>query len=489
MMKYLQKLGKALMLPVAALPVCGILMGIGYALAPAVMGAEGATSGAAYTVGFLLIKAGGALIDNMAWLFAIGAAVGLSDDHDGTAGLAGLVSFLMMQQLLSPGVVGAVRTLEEGSVDYIAFSKIAGNSFIGILAAIIGAACYNKFKNTQLPDWLAFFSGKRSVAIVTAVVSIVVSVILLFVWPVIFGVLVALGNGIAKMDGVGAGIYAFLNRLLIPTGLHHALNNVFWFDTIGLGDMSHYWAGDTSADVGWSLGMYMSGFFPCMMFGIAGAALAMVQTAKNKKAAIGLVVSAAICAFVCGVTEPFEFGFMFLCFPLYIVYAALYGIFTIITYYSGFRAGFCFSAGATDLVFSASLPAHAHTWMIIPLGIAAFVVFYLVFKFAITKFDLKTPGREDEDEEAAEANITLANNDYTAIAKGVLAAVGGKGNVANVDYCATRLRVEIKDHTAVDEKAVKKAGAAGVIRPSKTACQVVIGPKVQFVYDELKKML
>ena len=489
MMKYLQKLGKALMLPVAALPVCGILMGIGYALAPAVMGAEGATSGAAYTVGFLLIKAGGALIDNMAWLFAIGAAVGLSDDHDGTAGLAGLVSFLMMQQLLSPGVVGAVRTLEEGSVDYIAFSKIAGNSFIGILAAIIGAACYNKFKNTQLPDWLAFFSGKRSVAIVTAVVSIVVSVVLLFVWPAIFGVLVALGNGIAKMDGVGAGIYAFLNRLLIPTGLHHALNNVFWFDTIGLGDLSHYWAGDTSADVGWSLGMYMSGFFPCMMFGIAGAALAMVQTAKNKKAAIGLVVSAAICAFVCGVTEPFEFGFMFLCFPLYIVYAALYGIFTIITYYSGFRAGFCFSAGATDLVFSASLPAHANTWMIIPLGIAAFVVFYLVFRFAITKFDLKTPGREDEDEEAAEANITLANNDYTAIAKGVLAAVGGKGNVANVDYCATRLRFEIKDHTAVDEKAVKKAGAAGVIRPSKTACQVVIGPKVQFVYDELKKML
>ena len=489
MMKYLQKLGKALMLPVAALPVCGILMGIGYALAPAVMGAEGPTSGAAYTVGFLLIKAGGALIDNMAWLFAIGAAVGLSDDHDGTAGLAGLVSFLMMQQLLSPGVVGAVRTLEEGSVDYIAFSKIAGNSFIGILAAIIGAACYNKFKNTQLPDWLAFFSGKRSVAIVTAVVSIVVSVVLLFVWPVIFGVLVALGNGIAKMGGVGAGIYAFLNRLLIPTGLHHALNNVFWFDTIGLGDLSHFWAGETSADVGWSLGMYMSGFFPCMMFGVAGAALAMVQTAKNKKAAIGLVVSAAICAFVCGVTEPFEFGFMFLCFPLYIVYAALYGIFTIITYYSGFRAGFCFSAGATDLVFSASLPAHANTWMIIPLGIAAFVVFYLVFRFAITKFDLKTPGREDEDEEAAEANITLANNDYTAIAKGVLAAVGGKGNVANVDYCATRLRFEIKDHTAVDEKAVKKAGAAGVIRPSKTACQVVIGPKVQFVYDELKKML
>ena len=494
MMKWLQKLGKALMLPVAALPVCGILMGIGYALAPAVMGAEGPTTGAAYTVGFLLVKAGGALIDNMAWLFAIGAAVGLADDHDGTAGLAGLVSFLMMQQLLSPGVVGTIRaavgsTLEEGTVDYIAFSKIAGNSFIGILAAVIGATCYNKFKSTKLPDWLAFFSGKRSVAIMTALVSIVVSVILLFVWPVIFGILVALGNGIAGLSGIGAGIYAFLNRLLIPTGLHHALNNVFWFDTIGLGDLSHYWAGDTSANVGWSLGMYMSGFFPCMMFGVFGAALAMIKTAKNKKAAIGLVLSAAICAFVCGVTEPFEFGFMFLCFPLYVVYSALYGIFTIITYYSGFRAGFCFSAGATDLVFSASLPAAAKTWMIIPLGIAAFVVFYFVFYFAITKFDLKTPGREDEDAEEAEKKVVLANNNYTEVAAGVLKAIGGKENVSSVDYCATRLRFTIKDYTAVDEKAVKAAGAAGVIRPDKTTCQVIIGTKVQFVYDELKKML
>ena len=489
MMKYLQKLGKALMLPVAVLPICGILMGIGYALAPAVMGAEGATSGAAYTIGFLLIKAGGALIDNMAWLFAIGAAVGLAD-NDGTAGLAGLVSFLMMQQLLNPGVVGMVRHLEEGTATYIAFQKVAGNSFIGILAAVVGAACYNKFKDTQMPDWLAFFSGKRFVAIATGLISILVSVVLLFVWPVIFDALVAIGTGIAGMSGIGAGIYAFLNRLLIPTGLHHALNNVFWFDTIGLGDLNHFWAGDVTGQNGvtWSLGMYMSGFFPCMMFGIAGAALAMVKTAKNKKAAIGLVVSAAICAFVCGVTEPFEFGFMFLCFPLYVVYSALYGIFTIITYYSGFRAGFCFSAGATDLVFSASLPAAAKTWMIIPLGIAAFVVFYFVFYFAITKFDLKTPGREDDDEEA-EKKVTLANNNYTEVASAVLAAVGGKENVKEVGYCATRLRFEVLDNAKVDEKAVKAAGAAGVIRPSKNACQVIIGTKVQFVYDELKKML
>ena len=490
MMKYLQKLGKALMLPVAVLPICGILMGLGYALAPGVMGVPGAaTSGAAYTVGFLLVKAGGALIDNMAWLFAIGAAVGLAD-NDGTAGLAGLVSFLMMQQLLNPGVVGMVRHLEEGTATYIAFQKVAGNSFIGILAAVVGAACYNKFKDTQMPDWLAFFSGKRFVAIATGLISILVSVVLLFVWPVIFDALVAIGTAIAGMGGIGAGIYAFLNRLLIPTGLHHALNNVFWFDTIGLGDLNHFWAGDVTGQNGvtWSLGMYMSGFFPCMMFGVLGAALAMVKTAKNKKAAIGLVLSAAICAFVCGVTEPFEFGFMFLCFPLYVVYAALYGIFTVITYYSGFRAGFCFSAGATDLVFSASLPAAAKTWMIIPLGIAAFVVFYAVFYFAITKFDLKTPGREDDDEET-EKKVVLANNNYTEVASAVLAAIGGKENVKDVGYCATRLRFEVLDNAKVDEKAVKAAGAAGVIRPSKNACQVIIGTKVQFVYDELKKML
>ena len=358
-----------------------------------------------------------------------------------------------------PGVVGTIRaavgsTLEEGTVDYIAFSKIAGNSFIGILAAVIGATCYNKFKSTKLPDWLAFFSGKRSVAIMTALVSIVVSVILLFVWPVIFGILVALGNGIAGLNGIGAGIYAFLNRLLIPTGLHHALNNVFWFDTIGLGDLKHFWAGETSADVGWDLGMYMSGFFPCMMFGIPGAALAMVRTAKNKKAAIGLVVSAAICAFVCGVTEPFEFGFMFLCFPLYVVYAALYGIFTIITYYSGFRAASASPQrnGPGFLRFPArscqDLDDHSS-------GIAAFLVFYFVFYFAITKFNLKTPGREDDDVEESEKNIKLSNNNYTAIATGVLAAVGGKENITGADYCATRLRLEVKDSSAVNEKAVK----------------------------------
>ena len=489
MMKYLQKLGKALMLPVACLPICGILMGIGYALCPSTM-QGGEVNGLIEIIGFFLVKAGGALIDNMHWLFVIGVAVGMTDDHDGTAGLAGLVSWLMITKLLNPGVVTTIMpSIADNANSMLAFGKIE-NAFIGIIAGLIGATCYNKFKNTRLPDALSFFSGKRSVAIITAVVSIVAAAILLFAWPLIFGGLVALGKGIVGMGAVGAGIYAFLNRLLIPTGLHHALNNVFWFDTIGLGDLSNFWAGKTSADVTWDLGMYMSGFFPCMMFGIPGAALAMVQTAKDnkKKIAIGLVASAAVCAFICGVTEPFEFGFMFLAPMLYVIYALLYGIFTIITVLLGFRAGFSFSAGLTDLVFSASLPAAQKTWLILPLGAAAFVVFYLVFRFAITKFDLKTPGREDDDDEL-DAKAVLDTSDFDGVAAIILEGLGGKENVVSLDNCITRLRLEVKDHTQVNEKKIKSAGIAGVIRPSKTAVQVIVGTKVQFVADAMKKML
>ena len=487
-MKYLQKLGKALMLPVACLPICGILMGIGYLLCPASM-QGGDITGFGPMIGIFLVKAGGALIDNMALLFVIGVGVGMSDDHDGTGGLAALASWLMITTLLSTGFVTTLfPSIADNADKTLAFNKIA-NPFIGILAGVIGSSCYNKFKSTKLPDWLSFFSGKRCVAIIAGVISILVSVVLLFVWPILFGVLISIGNAIAGMGALGAGIYAFLNRLLIPTGLHHALNNVFWFDTIGLGDLTHFWAGETSADVSWSLGMYMSGFFPCMMFGIPGAALAMVKCAKpaKKKAAIGLVASAAICSFICGVTEPFEFAFMFLAPGLYVIYAALYGIFTMITVALGFRAGFSFSAGAMDLFFSSSLPAAARIWLIIPLGIAAFVVFYFVFLFAIKKWDLKTPGREDDDVEA-EKKIELANDDFAAIAATILEGCGGKDNIASIDNCITRLRLEVKDITAVDDKVIKSAGVAGVMKPGKTSVQVIIGPKVQFVADAFSKL-
>ena len=495
-MDALQRFSKAMFIPVLILPIAGILIAVGNLFTNVRLQAVLPFLNNPVTIGFGTLLSGSlnAILGNLGVIFCVGLSVGLANKKKSEAGFISLLAFLVFLNAMNK-FMNMRGMLVEGSLSGTGQAMVLGvqvldmGVFIGLLLGIVVAYVHNRFCETEFNNAFQIYGGTRFVFIVLIPVMVVMAVLFTFVWPYAQAGINALGGFIRSAGNFGLFIYGTLERLLIPTGLHHALNNVFWFDTIGLGDLSHFWAGETSADVGWSLGMYMSGFFPCMMFGVLGAALAMVKTAKNKKAAIGLVVSAAICAFVCGVTEPFEFGFMFLCFPLYIVYSALYGIFTVITYYSGFRAGFCFSAGATDLVFSASLPAAAKTWMIIPLGIAAFLVFYFVFYFAITKFDLKTPGREDEDAEAAEANITLANNDFTAIASGVLAAVGGKENVKEVGYCATRLRFEVLDNAKVDEKAVKAAGAAGVIRPSKTACQVVIGPKVQFVYDELKKML
>lgn len=490
-MKYLQKLGKSIMLPVACLPLCGLLMGLGYLLCPASM-QGGDISGFAPMVGMFLVKAGGALIDHIALLFAVGIGVGMSDDQNGTAGITALVSWLIIITLLN---VDFVRTLMPSisgrPTAVLAFSKIE-NPFIGILAGLIGASSYNRFKNTNLPEWLAFFSRKRCTVIISGMVSILVSAALFVIWPVVFGALVKLGQGIASLGYFGAGLYAFFNRLLIPLGLHHALNNVFWFDTIGLGDLTHFWAGHTSADVTWSLGVYMSGFFPCMMFGIPGAVLAIIQSAKGakRKAAAGILVSAAVCSFVCGITEPFEFAFMFIAPALYVVYSLLYGVFTYITAISGFRAGFSFSAGATDLLFSASLPAAQKTWMIIPLGAAAFVVFYLVFRFMIKKFDLPTPG----DTETAADVAPVASGNSCDVVSGVnipliIEGLGGKDNILTMDNCATRLRVELKEISVVDEKTLKQAGAKGMMKAGKTGVQVIIGLKVQSVADAAREYL
>ena len=478
MMKYLQKLGKSLMLPVAVLPAAGILMGIGYWIDPTGWGANSA-------IAAFLIKAGGAIIDNMAILFAIGVAVGMADDHDGTAGLAGLVSWLMIQTILSTGVVAMLKGIDVSEVS-AAFSKI-NNQFIGILSGIIGSTCYNKFKNTKLPDALAFFCGKRSVAIVTSVVSLVACLILFFVWPLIYTALVAFGEGILSLGAVGAGIYGFFNRLLIPVGLHHALNSVFWFDVAGVNDLGNFWSG-ANGTLGVT-GQYMTGFFPVMMFGLPAAALAMYHTAKpgKKKVAYGLLLAAAVCSFFTGVTEPLEFAFMFLAPGLYLIHAVLTGISLAICAMLPVRAGFNFSAGFVDWFLSFKAPMALNPIWIPLIGIVYGIVYYLVFRFAIVKFNFKTPGREDDDD-MDESKVTLANNDYTTVATIILEGLGGKDNITSVDNCITRLRLEIKDYTKVDEKKIKSAGVAGVIRPSKTAVQVIVGTQVQFVADEFKKL-
>lgn len=477
MMKYLQRLGKSLMLPVACLPVASILMGIGYWIDPTGWGTNS-------VVAAFLLKAGGALIDHMAILFAIGVAVGMSDDNDGTSGLAGLVSWLMITTLLAPGAVAMFKGIDIKEVP-AAFGHIE-TQFIGILSGLIGASCYNRFKNTKLPDALGFFSGKRSVAIVTAAASIFAAIILFFIWPLVYGGLVAFGESILSTGAIGAGIYAFFNRLLIPFGLHHALNSVFWFDVAGINDLGNFWSGKGTQGV---TGMYMTGFFPVMMFGLPAGALAMYHTAKDKKkkAVYGLLLAAAISSFFTGVTEPLEFAFMFLAPGLYLVHAGLTGISATVCALLPVRSGFNFSAGFVDWFLSFKAPMAENPIMLIPIGLAFGVIYYVVFRVVITKFNLKTPGREDDDD-GEEFNAKLANNDFTQIASIILEGVGGKENVVSIDNCVTRLRLEIKDQAKVNEKIIKSAGVSGVIRPGKTSLQVIVGTQVQFVADEFKKL-
>lgn len=477
------------MLPVACLPACGILMGIGYILAPGVMSGNAvaelngwATSGVMYNAGFFLIKVGGAIIDNMAWLFAIGVGIGMADENDGTAALSALVAMLLFQNILSTGVVSTLM----GHDAPAAFGKI-NNQFIGIVAGIIGATCYNKFKSTKLPDALAFFSGKRAVAIVTILVSIVTCGILFFIWPAVYGALVKVGETFLSLGAIGTGIYTFFNRLLIPVGLHHALNSVFWFDVAGINDLGNFW-GNTG--VYGQTGMYMTGFFPFMMAGLPAACLAMYHTAKpgKKKMVYGLLASAAFCSILTGVTEPIEFSFMFLAPGLYVVHALLAGITAAITVALPVRLGFSFSGGAIDAVLSSFTPMAQNPWMIIPIAIVVGVIYYFVFRFVIVKFNLNTPGRE-EDDEVDETTVKLANNNYTEVARIIMEGLGGKDNITSVDNCITRLRLEIKDYTQVNEKKIKTAGVAGVIRPGKNSVQVIVGTQVQSVADEFKKLM
>ena len=466
------------MLPVACLPVASILMGIGYWMDPTGWGANSVAAA-------FLIKAGSSLIDNMGILFAIGVGVGMSDDNDGTSGLAGLVSWLMITTLLSVKVVAMFKGIDEAAVSP-AFGKIQ-NQFIGILSGVIGATCYNKFKNTRLPDFLGFFSGKRCVAIVTAFASIIAALVLFFAWPLIYGALVNFGKAIVSTGSIGAGIYAFFNRLLIPVGLHHALNSVFWFDVAGINEIANFWSANGTKGV---TGMYLTGFFPVMMFGLPAGALAMYHTAKDskKKAVYGLLLAAAISSFFTGVTEPLEFAFMFLAPGLYLVHAVLTGISVAVCAALPVRAGFNFSAGFVDWFLSFKAPMAMNGLMIIPIGIAVAIVYYVVFRFVITKFNLKTPGREDDDDTSDEMNVTLADNDFTKIAAKILEGVGGKENITSIDNCVTRLRLEIKDQAKVNEKVIKSAGVSGVIRPGKNSLQVIVGTQVQFVADEFKEL-
>ena len=484
MKTYFQRLGRSLMLPVAVLPAAAILMGIGYWIDPSGWGGES-------VVAAFLIKSGGALIDNMGILFAVGVALGMSRDRDGAAAISGLVAWQIVTTLLSPGSVSMLQSIAIEDVDP-SFGKIQ-TQFIGILCGLIAGALYNKFHKVTLPQALAFFSGKRLVPIVTSFVMMAVSVVLLFVWPPVYNALVTFGTSISELGALGAGLYGFFNRLLIPTGLHHALNSVFWFDVANINDIGNFWSGNGTLGV---TGMYQAGYFPVMMFGLPAGALAMYHTAREdkKKFTASLMIAAAFASFFTGVTEPLEFAFMFVAPALYIAHAVLTGISLFIAASFQWTAGFGFSAGLVDYILSFNLPLANKPFMLLLQGLLFAALYYFLFRFMITKFNLMTPGRgDDELEEAVETDSATAapttkEARFRQQAETILVGLGGPDNIRSIDICATRLRLEIEDMDKINESKIKSAGVPGLNRVSKHDLQVIVGTEVQFVADELIKL-
>ncbi|WP_337228678.1 N-acetylglucosamine-specific PTS transporter subunit IIBC [Proteus faecis] len=494
-LSYLQKIGRALMVPVATLPAAAILMGIGYWIDPVGWGSDNALAA-------LLIKSGAAIIDNMSVLFAIGVAYGMSKDKDGAAALTGFVGFLVVTTLCSPAAVSMIKGLPLEEVP-VAFGKI-NNQFVGILVGVLSAELYNRFSSVELPRALSFFSGRRLVPILTSFLMIIVAFILMYIWPVIYGGLVSFGESIKDMGALGAGIYAFFNRLLIPVGLHHALNSVFWFDVAGINDIPNFLAGQQAIDSGLATvgvtGRYQAGFFPVMMFGLPGAALAIYHCARkeHKAKVAGIMLAGAFAAFFTGITEPLEFSFMFVAPVLYVIHAFLMAISVYIAASMEWISGFGFSAGLVDMFLSSRNPLAVHWYMLIVQGIVFFFIYYGIFRFTITKFNLKTPGREDEvvgDETADgydEDVKTAPANSKEGIqqeARQYIAAIGGSDNLTGIDACITRLRLNVKDATVVNDAYAKRLGASGVIRLNKQSVQVIVGTRAELVANAMREVL
>lgn len=482
------------MVPVATLPAAAILMGVGYWIDPVGWGGDNALAA-------FFIKSGSAIIDNMSVLFAIGVAYGMSKDKDGAAALTGFVGFLVLTTLCSPAAVSMIQKIPLDQVP-AAFGKIQ-NQFVGILVGIISAEVYNRFSGVELPKALSFFSGRRLVPILISFLMILVAFILMYIWPVIFNGLVNFGEHIQKMGSVGAGIYAFFNRLLIPVGLHHALNSVFWFDVAGINDIPNFLGGQQSIEAGKAVvgitGRYQAGFFPIMMFGLPGAALAIYHCARpeNKAKVAGIMLAAAFAAFFTGITEPLEFSFMFVAPVLYVIHAVLTGISVFIAASMHWIAGFGFSAGLVDMVLSSRNPLATHWYMLIPQGLAFFVIYYVVFRFTINKFNLMTPGRElavagdetDGYDVNVDSNAGKDENETTTLARRYVGAIGGSDNLTGIDACITRLRLNVKDSALVNDALAKRLGASGVIRLNKQSVQVIVGTRAELIASAMRNVI
>lgn len=474
-LEILQPLGRALMLPIAVLPVAGLLLRLGQ---PDLL-----------DIGFVA-AAGDAIFSNLGLLFAIGVAVGLARENNGAAGLAGVVCFLIATEgakaLLhvpadvTAGLVQAHADLAVAAYKAKALSKLSVP--IGIVSGVIGGLFYNRFSGFKLPEYLAFFSGRRFVPIISGLAGLLIAVLLGLGYDAINGGVDAASRAVVGSGEIGLLVFGFLNRILIVTGLHHILNNIAWFvvgDYHGAtGDLRRFFAGDPAA------GAFMSGFFPVMMFGLPAACLAMYHAAKpeKRKAVGGMLASLALTSFLTGVTEPIEFSFMFLAPALYAIHAILTGVSMALLDVLHVKLGFTFSAGLFDYVLNFG-KASRPLWLI-PIGLVYAGVYYGLFRLAIQRFDLKTPGRED-DEVAPAASVTTGGGRGADFVQ----ALGGAGNLTSVDACTTRLRLIVVDQAAVSEPALKALGSRGIVKPSDKALQVVLGPIADAVAGEIRAAL
>lgn len=457
MLSFLQRIGKSLMLPIAALPAAALLLRLG----------QEDLLNMPFMAG-----AGAAIFDNLALIFAIGVAIGFAHDNNGSAALAGAIGYFVL--------VNGTQAINEN----INMAVLGG-----ILSGIIAGLLYNRFHNIQLPQWLGFFAGRRFVPIVTAATMVLLAGVFGVVWPPIQEFINGVGQWIIDAGALGAGVFGTLNRLLIPIGLHHVLNSLVWF-VFGefngaTGDLNRFFAGDPSA------GVFMTGFFPVMMFGLPAACLAMILTAKKekRKQVTGMFIGLALTSFLTGITEPIEFSFMFLSPILYGIHALLTGASMSITYLLEIRHGFGFSAGFIDYMLNFGIAQKP--LLLAGIGLLYGFIYFVIFYVLIRVLDLKTPGREDDEEllaQDSESIATSSGDKYHDMATTFTEALGGLDNVTSIDNCATRLRLQVVDMTKINEGALKKNGAKGVMKIDKNNIQVIVGTDVEFVSNIMKEM-
>jgi len=501
----LQRLGKSLMLPIAVLPAAGILLRLGQ---PDLLGKiESPVIGPFFKA---MSAAGDALFSNLPLLFAVGVAIGFARKADGSTALAAVVGYLVMEAVfktMSPIVLAGEldKAGEQAQINYSVFA--------GIVIGLVTAWLFDRYHTIALPSYLGFFGGRRFVPIVVSLASLFLAFGMSYFYPIFDAGLTGLGKFITGAGALGAFVYGFANRMLIPVGLHHIPNSYIWFlygdyqppgGEAVTGDIPRFTAGDPTG------GAYTAGFYPILMFGLCGAALAMIHVAnkKQRKVAVGILAAAALTAFLTGVTEPLEFAFMFVAFPLYVIHAVLTGLSLAIAYLLDIHLGFSFSAGLIDLLLYGTAPAAKNVPLLIGMGVVFFVLYYLLFRFAITRWNLRTPGREPESEFEAEeqANLGEGVDSATAVTAGsttatltapartdskaeqVIAAFGGRENLVNVDACITRLRVEVSDKAKVDQTRLKNLGAAGVVEVGNSV-QAVFGTAAETLKDEINEIL